>query len=241
MASSTPAFGIGRCGARGHFGPTKRVRARGSELRSLLAGVTALLPLGIFGATGTGAQLIVSNARVSHPATKGQLAPGSDPAVLPGPVLIADRSNNRLLLVSPKGQIVWRFPRPGDLRAPSHLRAGLSFQVPDDAFFSPDGKQIITTHEDDFVISVINVASRRIVFQYGKPGVPGSGPNRLWNPDDAMLLPGGWILTADIKNCRLLLIRIGRHRPSRSFGTTQSCYHAPPTHWGSPNGAFPMR
>jgi DNA-binding beta-propeller fold protein YncE len=166
---------------------------------------------------------------------KAHLA-ASQPSVLPGPVLIADRGNNRLVMVSPRGRVVWIFPRPGD------LRPGQSFQSPDDAFFSPDGKQIIVTQEDDFVISVIDRASRRIVYRYGVPGVPGSLPNHLWNPDDAMLFRGGWILVADIKNCRLLLIKFGEHRPHRVYGTTtQNCYHAPPTHWGSPNGAFPMR
>jgi hypothetical protein len=169
------------------------------------------------------------------PTTKAHLQAGSDPSVLPGPLLIADRSNNRLLVVNPSGQVTWEFPRPGD------LGPGQTFQIPDDAFFSPDGKQIIATQEDDFVITVIDVATHRIVYRYGKPGVYGSGPNRLWNPDDAMILPGGRILTADIKNCRLLLIRLGAHRPSRIYGTTtQACYHQPPSRYGSPNGAFPM-
>jgi hypothetical protein len=169
------------------------------------------------------------------PTTKAHLQPGSDQSVLPGPVLIADRSNNRLLVVNPRGQITWEFPRPGD------LRPGQTFQIPDDAFFTPDGKQIIVTQEDDFVITVIDVATHRIVYRYGKPGVYGSGPNRLWNPDDAMVLPGGRILTADIKNCRLLLIKLGAHRPSHVYGTTtQACYHQPPSRFGSPNGAFPM-
>jgi hypothetical protein len=164
------------------------------------------------------------------------LAPGSDPSALPGPVLIADRANNRLLIVGPKGELVWEFPQPGD------LRPGQSFRLPDDAFFSSDGRQILATQEDDFALSLIDLAQRRIVYRYGTPGVPGGGPNHLWNPDDAMLLPGGWIITADIKNCRLLLIRLGQHRPDRIYGaTTQGCEHAPPARWGSPNGAFPMR
>jgi hypothetical protein len=164
------------------------------------------------------------------------LAAGSQPSVLPGPVLIADRGNNRLLMIDPRGRIIWQFPQPGD------LRPGQTFVSPDDAFFSEDGKQIIVTQENDFVLTVVDIATRRIVYRYGTPGVPGSDPNHLWNPDDAMLLPGGWILVPDIKNCRLLLIRMGAHRPSRIFGTTtQACYHAPPAHWGSPNGAFPMR
>ena len=165
-----------------------------------------------------------------------RLAAGSRPSALPGPVLIADRGNNRLLMVNPAGRVIWRFPQPGD------LRSGQTFVSPDDAFFSGDGKQIIVTQENDFVLSIIDIATRRIVYRYGTPGVPGGGPNHLWNPDDAMLLPGGWIIVADIKNCRLLLIRVGAHRPSRIFGTTtQACYHAPPAHWGSPNGAFPLR
>ena len=56
-----------------------------------------------------------------------------------------------------------------------------------------------------------------------------------------MLLPNGDILTADIKNCRLLLIAPHTHAPSHVIGlTTNACRHAPPRHWGSPNGAFPM-
>ena len=165
----------------------------------------------------------------------GRAAP-SRTTVLPGPVLIADRGNNRLLMVDPQGRVVWEFPRPGD------LRPGQTFVSPDDAFFTANGKQIVVTQENDSVLSVVDIAKRRIVYRYGTPGVPGSAPNHLSNPDDAILLPGAWILVADIKNCRLLLIREGAHRPSHIFGTTtQNCYHAPPRHWGSPNGAFPMR
>jgi DNA-binding beta-propeller fold protein YncE len=150
-------------------------------------------------------------------------------------VLIADKANNRLLVVDRHGRIRWRFPRPGD------LRRGQSFRGPDDAFFSPDGRYIIATEEDDDVISVIDVAHHRIVYRYGVPGRPGVGPNRLDSPDDALLLPDGYILTADIKNCRLLLIGPHSHRPTRTFGTTTNlCYHHPPRRYGSPNGAFPM-
>src|SRR5712691_6390637 len=44
------------------------------------------------------------------------LQPGSDPSVLPGPVLIADEDNDRIVLVDPQGRVVWTFPEPGDLR-----------------------------------------------------------------------------------------------------------------------------
>jgi DNA-binding beta-propeller fold protein YncE len=154
--------------------------------------------------------------------------------VLPGPVLIADRDNNRLIEVSPEGRVLWRFPGPGDL-AP-----GQTFQLPDDAFFSPDGRQVIATQEDDFVISVIDLARRRIVYRYGHPGEPGSEPGYVHNPDDALLMPSGEILSADIKNCRLLVIRPPAHRPLRQLGVTGDCEHESGLAFGSPNGAFPM-
>jgi hypothetical protein len=164
------------------------------------------------------------------------LVAGSNPAALPGAVLIADHLNNRLLIVEPNGRVAWEFPRPGDL-AP-----GQTFLVPDDAFFTPDGREIVVTEEDDFVISLISVAEHRIVWRYGTPGQPGSDPNQLWNPDDAMMMPDGNIILADIKNCRLLILRPGLGRPLHVYGVTGTgCWHGPPQHWGSPNGAFPMR
>jgi len=165
----------------------------------------------------------------------GRLAPGSDPSVLPADVLVADHRNNRLLIVDPQGRIRWEFPRPGDL-AP-----GQTFLQPDDAFFSPDGRHIIATQEDDQVISVISVATSRITYRYGVPGTPGSGPDHLFNPDDAMLTPAGVIVSADIKNCRLVIIRPPAHTVTRVIGrTTNACEHDPPRRFGSPNGAFPM-
>ncbi len=165
----------------------------------------------------------------------GHLARGSKPAALPADVLVADHQNNRLVIIDPQGRIRWVFPRPGD------LKAGQTFRVPDDAFFSPDGKYIIATQEDDQVISVISVATRKIVYRYGKPGTPGMGPNRVDNPDDALLLPGGDIIAADIKNCRIILINPPAHRTAQVIGQSSNvCVHDPPRHFGSPNGAFPM-
>jgi hypothetical protein len=163
-----------------------------------------------------------------------QLRPGSNPAVLPGPVLIADRDNNRILEVSPRGRVLWRFPKPGDL-AP-----GETFKLPDDAFFSPNGRDVIVTQEDDFVISEVSVTHRRIVYRYGHPGVPGATAGYLHNPDDALLTPTGNILSADIKNCRLLVIHPPEHHPLRQLGTTGLCSHELGRSYGSPNGAFPM-
>jgi DNA-binding beta-propeller fold protein YncE len=162
------------------------------------------------------------------------LAPGSDPSALPGPVLIADRNNNRLIEVSPNGRLLWEFPRRGD------LSPGQTFRVPDDAFFSADGRQVIATQEDDYVISVIDVAHHRMIYRYGHPGVPGSSPGYLHNPDDALLTHSGQIVTADIKNCRLLVLKPPGHQIVRQLGETGLCLHEPPTGYASPNGWFPM-
>ncbi len=171
------------------------------------------------------------------------LQPGSNPSVLPGPVLIADRNNSRLLLVDPKGQILWQYPPPG-------TPTTSAFRAPDDAFFGPNGKEIIATEESNFTISTIALhrtpkgsqpVTGSVTWTYGNPGVPGSAANELDNPDDAMLLPNGDVLTADIKNCRILLIHHGAHAPAHIYGeTTPYCYHQPPARFGSPNGVFPM-
>lgn len=164
------------------------------------------------------------------------LAHGSDPSALPADILIADRSNNRLLIVDPTGKIVWQFPRPGDL-AP-----GQSFLIPDDAFFTPNGKDIVVTEEDDFVVTEIDIATQRIIWRYGSPGTSGSGVNQLSNPDDAMLLPSGYVVLADIKNCSILILHPPSHVPFERIGmNTTGCVHAPPSRWGSPNGVFAMR
>jgi DNA-binding beta-propeller fold protein YncE len=174
-------------------------------------------------------------ARAGHEASRqpALTQPGSRASALPGDLLIADKGNNRLLEVDPHGHAVWRFPRAGD------LTQGQTFTVPDDAFHSPDGSRIVATQEDAFAISVIDPRSHRITYRYGVPGVPGSGPDHLYNPDDAMMLAGGAIVSADIKNCRLLVLRPPSHMPQRQLGATGGCTHSPPTGFASPNGAFP--
>jgi len=162
------------------------------------------------------------------------LRSGSDPSALPGPILVADRGNNRLIEVDPQGHIIWEFPRTGD------LAAGETFRVPDDAFFTPDGKQIVATQEDDFVVTLIDVATHKIVWRYGTPGTSGAGANQLWNPDDAIMLRDGHIIVSDIKNCRVLLLTPGTQTPAQQLGRTGHCSHRPGTRFSSPNGAFPQ-
>jgi DNA-binding beta-propeller fold protein YncE len=163
-----------------------------------------------------------------------RLAPGSDPSVLPGPVLIADDGGNRVLIIDSGGRTMWQFPRPGD------LAAGQTFKAPDDAFFTPDGRQVIATGEDEHVVRVIDIATHKIVYTYGTPGLPGSGPNLMNGPDGALMLPSGELLVPDINNCRIIMIPAAGHVISRQLGRTGTCEHHPPQSLGSPNGLFPM-
>jgi DNA-binding beta-propeller fold protein YncE len=180
---------------------------------------------------------VPSSATAAWPpsaAAPGYLAAGSDPGVLPGPILVADKKNNRLVVVSSQGQVLWQWPQAGDL-AP-----GQTFLIPDDAFFTPDGKAIVATQEDNFVITQIDIATRRIVWRYGTPGTHGSGPNQLWNPDDGMMLPDGTVIAPDIRNCRIVDLAPASPGPLATLGTLGSCQHRPPSSFGSPNGVFPL-
>ena len=148
--------------------------------------------------------------------------------------LIADEMNNRLLIIDPSGRTLWQYPRPGD------LAAGQTFKTPDDAHLTPSGKQIIASEQDDHVVRVIDIATRKIVYTYGMPGVRGSGPNQLNQSESALMLPSGHVVVPDMMNCRLVMIPAGAHAISRQLGRTGACEHNPPRTFVVPNGMFPM-
>ena len=152
---------------------------------------------------------------------------------VPGYVLIADRNNDRLLIVSPAKRVVWSFPRPGD------VRPGQSFHDPDDAFFTPGYREISINEEFNETASVIDVHTHRIVWSYGHAGVAGAGLGYLSNPDDAYVLRNGDLMVADIRNCRVLFIDHAK-KVVREIGHAGSCTHDPPTGLSSPNGATPL-
>jgi hypothetical protein len=147
-------------------------------------------------------------------------------------VLIADASNNRILLVTPDKRIVWQMPEPG---RPSPLRDD------DDVFFSPHWDEIITNQEDHHVVSIIDFKSRKIVWSYGHPGRPGRAPGFLNTPDDAFLYDrgGGLITVADIRNQRILFIDRQTKQILKQYGHTGVMRIAPPGYFSAPNGDFP--
>jgi len=140
-----------------------------------------------------------------------------------------------LLIVDASGRTLWRFPN-----GPKDLAPGQTFKTPDDAYFTPNGNQIIVTQEDDHAVRVIDIATHKIVYTYGTPGVPGTGANQLNKPESALMLPSGDLLIPDMMNCRIIMIPAGGKAISRQIGRTGACVHHPPETLGTPNGLFPM-
>lgn len=148
----------------------------------------------------------------------GPLRITGNPRALPGYLLISDRGNSRVIELDPRGNIVWQFP-------PSGYRGPIPFNQNDDGFFSPDYQKVTTNEEFEHTIQVIDVKTRRVTFYYGTPFHPGSAPNFLNGPDDAYLLPDGLVMTADIKNCRVLFI--APNKTTSQLGHTGACHHDP--------------
>lgn len=153
------------------------------------------------------------------------------PGPFPGLLLIADRGNDRLLLVDGKKRILWSYPRPG--AAPS-----FPFHYDDDAFFSPDYRAIISSQEMQHTIQLISFPRGKVVWHYGRPNQPGSAAGRLNRPDDAYVLAEGTRTVADIVNQRVLFIAPSG-RIVRQYGTTGVSGHRPPRLLGAPNGDAP--
>ena len=118
---------------------------------------------------------------------------------LPYPVIIADRRNNRLIEVTPDKRIVWELPSP-DM---------VLYRGNEDVSFSPDGKLLAVSEEDNYDIHIVDYEKRAVVWTYGVPDHKGYTAPYLNYPDDAHILEDGNFLTADIRNCRVLIIDPG--------------------------------
>lgn len=149
---------------------------------------------------------------------------------LPYPIVIADRRNNRLIEVAPDKRIVWEFASP-------NLTV---YSGNEDVNFSPDGKRLAVSEEDNFDVHIVDYEKRELTWTYGIPEQKGSKPGYLNYPDDAHLLEDGNFLTADIRNHRVLIIDPRTDRIVTQWGTTGKRNHDPPRELAAPNGATPM-
>jgi hypothetical protein len=149
---------------------------------------------------------------------------------LPYPIVIADRRNNRLLEVTPDKRIVWEFPSP-------NLTV---YRGNEDVNFSTDGRRLAVSEEDNFDVHIVDYEARQLAWTYGVPNHRGSKPGLLNYPDDAHLLADGMFVTADIRNCRILIVDPKDSRIVTQWGTPGKCRHNPPQELGYPNGATPL-
>jgi outer membrane protein assembly factor BamB len=151
-----------------------------------------------------------------------------------GRLMIADRGNDRLIVVNARKQVLWRFPSRAHPAPPG------GFYFPDDAFFIHGGTGIISNEEQNERIVQLAFPSGKLLWSYGHPGVTGSEPGYLHEPDDAYLLSNGTVSVADAQNCRVLLISQAK-KVEREIGSPAACTHEPPRYLGSPNGDTPLR
>jgi outer membrane protein assembly factor BamB len=197
----------------------------------------------LIGGTGSGetplaaiTTLSLRRERVApKPAPQGE-SPTAAGAPLPfsGRLMIADRGNNRLIVVNARKRVLWTFPSRAHPAPPG------GFYFPDDAFFIHGGTGIISNEEQNERIVQLSFPAGRLLWSYGHPGTAGSKPGYLHEPDDAYLLRDGTVSVADAQNCRVLLISKAK-RVEREIGSPSSCTHEPPRHLGSPNGDTPLR
>jgi Kelch motif len=203
--------------------PTARLPAPVSDAAVAVAGGAAWL-LG-----GEDADQLAT-VTVLRPTTRPTQAVPAD-AAFQGRLLIADRGNDRLLLVDAAKHVLWRYPSAGAPAPPG------GFYFPDDAFFVRHGTAIISNQEGNDTIVEIAFPSGHLLWRYGHPRVAGSGPGYLHEPDDAYLLRAGRVVVADARNCRVLLIG---PRGTSQIGASGHCSHDPPRGLGVPNGDTPL-
>jgi hypothetical protein len=160
----------------------------------------------------------------------------ADPAAVrpfAGLLLVADRGNNRLLVLNPQGHVIWRYPDPSLPPPPAR------FYFPDDAFWVHGGHAILVNEEDNDVLAEIAYPSGKTLWTYGHAGSPGSSSGYLHQPDDVYPYPGGGVVVADALNCRILFFDT-RGLPFRQIGQNGNCAPGMPSTVGYPNGDTPL-
>ncbi len=169
----------------------------------------------------------VPEATTTTPAEIQQL-PQNATALGAYDVLIADRGNNRVIEVAPDKHIVWEY----DFNLKKKGTGA------DDAFFADNGNTVMMSLENYNLIEQIDYATKKIEWQYGTPGIPGSSANHLNTPDDAYKLENGDVVVADIRNCRIIELS-PEGKIVRQYGVTRRCGTGPGM-LDSPNGDTPL-
>jgi len=175
------------------------------------------------------------------------VAPGASAGAgfnTPGNILIADQFNNRVIEVTRAHQVVWSFGNgshvagPHSIVAPNDVeRVGaLTLIAGTGAPAAPSATEPACQKNGcaDNRVILVNQAGK-IVWQYGKAGASGSGPDQLNTPVFAAGLPNRHVLIVDQSNERVIEVDSGHHIVWQ-YGTTGKS-GAGRNHLNNPNSA----
>ncbi len=158
----------------------------------------------------------------------------------PGNTLISDQFNNRVIEVAPSGEVVWQFGLgPHDVSATSPVGVNDALRVGENTLISasgapPGSEPLCPSGCADNRVMLVDPQGR-IVWQYGRFGVSGSGRDQLSTPVQATWTPMHTVLITDQANQRV--IEVSRDKKVLwQYGTT-GVAGAKPGQLNSPNSA----
>jgi hypothetical protein len=131
----------------------------------------------------------------------------------PGNILISDQFNNRVIEIDPHGNIVWTFGLgPNDVSARSPVGVNDALRVGNRTLISgtgapPGTEPLCPSGCADNRVMLVDKHGK-IVWQYGKFGVTGSGPNQLNTPVQATWTANHTVLIADQGNQRVIEVAL---------------------------------
>jgi hypothetical protein len=137
--------------------------------------------------------------------------------------LLIAQGDDRLIAISPRGQVVWRKHQAD----------------PGQVFVSHTGRTLVIAEPQADVVVLRRVDSGAVSFFFGRRHRPGSGRNRLDDPQTAIETATGSVAIADSGNCRILLVAPGAARARQIIGRTGVCVHsARPLSFADPDSAL---
>lgn len=133
----------------------------------------------------------------------------------PGNVLISDQFNNRVIEVTPDGDIVWSFGRgPNDFTAKSVIGVNDAQRVGALTLMAGTGTPagVIPQAPDGFADNRVMLVtpSGMIAWQYGQFNQTGDGPNLLNTPVQCTYVPGAHVLITDQGNQRIIEVDMAK-------------------------------
>ncbi len=158
------------------------------------------------------ALLAIASVAAVHVSMAGNFAqnfPPNQQFNTPGDILIADQFNNRVIEITPSGNIIWTFGMgPNDFSQQSIIGVNDAQRVGSLTLMAGTGTppNVIPQATNGAVDNRVILVDRfgRIVWQYGQFGVAGAGPDQLNTPVQSTFLPNNDVLITDQANNRII-------------------------------------